>query len=214
MRRVKFRVAGSRTGMGTAGVLAGKAVPSTGRARVPGHRSHLSSGTGAPIMKRTVSVLLVVALATATLCGVGDSQEAQREGVAAPARPAGPTTSGRSARRSTRLHSPSRKAMPGPSSGSSPRMARPSNAEGGTIQGRTALESHYAARLADAPGDKLETAVETIAFLAPGVARVTGRTRETSSSGSAPRRCATRGSTSSATADGCSPAFARYRTNN
>ena len=136
-------------------------------------------------MKRTVSVLLVVALATATLCGVGDSQEARaREWPRQ--RPAGPTTSGRSVRRSMRLHGPSRTAMPGPSPALFSEDGEAIDSEGGTIQGRTALASHYAARLADAPGDKLETAVETIAFLAPGVARVTGRTRETSSSGSAP----------------------------
>jgi uncharacterized protein (TIGR02246 family) len=136
-------------------------------------------------MKRTVSAPLVVALATATLCGVGDSQEARREGVAAP-------TPGRSddertiraaidafalafqkgdARAIAALFSEDGEAI---------------DSEGGTIQGRTALESHYAARLAEAPGDKLETAAETIAFLAPGVARVSGRTRVTSSSGSAP----------------------------
>jgi uncharacterized protein (TIGR02246 family) len=60
------------------------------------------------------------------------------------------------------------------------------DAEGGTIQGRRALEEHYAARIAEAPGDKLDTSVETIVFLAPGVARVTGRTQLTPSDGSAP----------------------------
>jgi uncharacterized protein (TIGR02246 family) len=60
------------------------------------------------------------------------------------------------------------------------------DAEGGTIQGRRALEEHYASRIAEAPGDRLETNVEAIAFLAPGIARVTGRTQLTTSDGSTP----------------------------
>jgi uncharacterized protein (TIGR02246 family) len=56
-------------------------------------------------------------------------------------------------------------------------------ADGDTIQGRAALEEHYAARFADAPGDKLETTVESISFLAPGVARENGRTQTTPSGG-------------------------------
>jgi uncharacterized protein (TIGR02246 family) len=57
------------------------------------------------------------------------------------------------------------------------------DAEGDTIQGRAALEKHYAARFADGPADKLETTVESITFLAPGVAREAGRTQVTPSDG-------------------------------
>jgi uncharacterized protein (TIGR02246 family) len=60
------------------------------------------------------------------------------------------------------------------------------DAEGGTIQGRRAIEAHYAARFADGPGDKIETTVETIKFLAPGIAREDGRTRLTPSGAGTP----------------------------
>ena len=43
--------------------------------------------------------------------------------------------------------------------------------QGGTIQGRAALEEHYSARFAERPGDKIEPTIESIKFLAPGVAR-------------------------------------------
>jgi uncharacterized protein (TIGR02246 family) len=60
------------------------------------------------------------------------------------------------------------------------------DAEGGTIQGREAIAEHYAARFATSPGDKMETTIETIKFLAPGVARETGTTRDTPSAGDSP----------------------------
>jgi uncharacterized protein (TIGR02246 family) len=60
------------------------------------------------------------------------------------------------------------------------------DAEGGTIQGREAIAEHYGLRFAGSPGDKLETIVETIKFLAPGVARETGVTQHTPSGGSTP----------------------------
>jgi uncharacterized protein (TIGR02246 family) len=60
------------------------------------------------------------------------------------------------------------------------------DAEGGTIQGRAAIEAHYAARFADSPGEKLESAIESISMLAPGVARVTGRTQDIPSGGGSP----------------------------
>lgn len=59
------------------------------------------------------------------------------------------------------------------------------NAEGGTIQGRKALAEHYAARIASSPGDRLTIVAESIATIAPGVARVLGRTRMAPSDGSA-----------------------------
>jgi uncharacterized protein (TIGR02246 family) len=60
------------------------------------------------------------------------------------------------------------------------------DAEGGTIRGRPALAQHYAARLADAPGERLETTVESLNIVAPGVARASGRTIVTPSAGGTP----------------------------
>jgi uncharacterized protein (TIGR02246 family) len=55
--------------------------------------------------------------------------------------------------------------------------------EGNSIQGRDALQSHYAARFNANPGETIETTVETIKFLAPGVARANGRIQITPSDG-------------------------------
>jgi uncharacterized protein (TIGR02246 family) len=60
------------------------------------------------------------------------------------------------------------------------------DAEGGTIQGKAAIAEHYIARVAADSDDKIETTVETIKFLAPGVARQTGVTRYTASGESSP----------------------------
>jgi len=60
------------------------------------------------------------------------------------------------------------------------------DADGGTIQGRAAIAEHYAARFSVSPGDKMETTVESIKFLAPGVARETGVTQHTPSGGDSP----------------------------
>jgi len=60
------------------------------------------------------------------------------------------------------------------------------DAEGGTIQGREAIGEHYAARFATGPGEKMEATIETIKFLAPGVARETGVTQHTPSGGDTP----------------------------
>ena len=57
------------------------------------------------------------------------------------------------------------------------------DAEGGSIAGRDALRDHYAARFASGPGDKVETTVDSIKFLAPGVAREAGRTTVSPSGG-------------------------------
>jgi uncharacterized protein (TIGR02246 family) len=58
------------------------------------------------------------------------------------------------------------------------------DAEGSAIQGRAALEEHYAERFAASPGEKIGTTIESIHFLAPGVARATGHTQVTASDGS------------------------------
>jgi uncharacterized protein (TIGR02246 family) len=60
------------------------------------------------------------------------------------------------------------------------------DAEGGSIQGRQALADHYAGRFADGPGDKIDTTIESIKTLAPGVVRSTGRTETTPSAGGTP----------------------------
>jgi uncharacterized protein (TIGR02246 family) len=56
--------------------------------------------------------------------------------------------------------------------------------DGDAIQGREALEAHYAARFADAPGGRIETGVEAIRPLAPGIVTVSGRSRVLASDGS------------------------------
>lgn len=53
------------------------------------------------------------------------------------------------------------------------------DADGHTIQGRPALEHHYATRFAVVAPAKVDTTIESVRLLAPGVARVTGRTRIT-----------------------------------
>jgi uncharacterized protein (TIGR02246 family) len=58
--------------------------------------------------------------------------------------------------------------------------------EGETIQGRKAIEEHYASRFAEGAGDKFETAIESIKLIAPGIARVQGRSQITPSNGGPP----------------------------
>jgi uncharacterized protein (TIGR02246 family) len=58
------------------------------------------------------------------------------------------------------------------------------DAEGHAIQGREALEAHYAQRFADSPDLKMESDVEVITILAPGVARVIGKSKLVPSDGS------------------------------
>jgi uncharacterized protein (TIGR02246 family) len=58
------------------------------------------------------------------------------------------------------------------------------DADGNAIQGREALEAHYAQRFADSPGLKLESDVEVVRILAPGVARVTGKSKLVPTDGS------------------------------
>jgi uncharacterized protein (TIGR02246 family) len=55
-----------------------------------------------------------------------------------------------------------------------------------TIQGRQALAEHYGSLFSENPGDKLETTIEAIKILAPGVAREMGRTQITPSDGGTP----------------------------
>jgi uncharacterized protein (TIGR02246 family) len=53
------------------------------------------------------------------------------------------------------------------------------DADGRTIQGRPALEQHYTARFKAGVPAKIVTTIDSVRLLAPGVARVTGRTRIT-----------------------------------
>ena len=142
-------------------------------------------------MKRTVPALLVVPLAAGILCGAGDSQEIRREGVGAGSgvgqQPAARADDERAIRQAIDAFDQAfvkgdAKAI----AGFFTEEGEAIDSEGSTIQGRAALEEHYGARLAGSPGDRLETAVEAISFLAPGVARVTGRTLLRPSDGSTP----------------------------
>jgi uncharacterized protein (TIGR02246 family) len=142
-------------------------------------------------MKRTVSTLLAFGLAAGTLCGAGDPQEIRREGAGTGGGVAGQPSARAEDERAIRetidgFAAAFQRRDPKAIAGLFTEDGEAVDAEGGTIQGRRALEEHYAGRIAEAPGDKLETTVETIASLAPGVARVTGRTRVTPSDGSAP----------------------------
>ncbi len=55
--------------------------------------------------------------------------------------------------------------------------------EGEPIRGREALEAHYTERFAANPGEKLETAIDLIHFLAPEVVRLDGRSTLVPASG-------------------------------
>jgi uncharacterized protein (TIGR02246 family) len=57
------------------------------------------------------------------------------------------------------------------------------DAEGHAIHGREALEAHYARRFADSPSTKIKSDVERITVVAPGVARVIGRSQLAPSEG-------------------------------
>lgn len=57
---------------------------------------------------------------------------------------------------------------------------------GGAIRGRAALQAHYAERFAAEPGEKLETRIELIHFLAPEVARQDGHSKLIPANGGLP----------------------------
>ena len=142
-------------------------------------------------MKKLVSGLAGVILAAGALCGVGDSQEPRRGEVGAGAgvalQPSGRGDDERAIREAIDSFAGSfEKGDARAIAGLFTEDGEAVDAEGGTIQGRSALEEHYAARFEASPGDKMASTVETIASLAPGVARVTGRTQVTPQDGSAP----------------------------
>jgi uncharacterized protein (TIGR02246 family) len=60
------------------------------------------------------------------------------------------------------------------------------DADGAAIRGREALEAHYAERFVANPGEKLETTIELIHFLAPEVARQDGRSKLIPTNGGGP----------------------------
>src|SRR6185312_4518580 len=145
----------------------------------------------APFMKSPISTLLAAGLAAGILCGAGDSQEIRREGVGSGSGVAKQTAGRAEDERAIRemiegFARAFQQRDPKAIAGLFTEDGEAVDADGGTIRGRRALEGHYAARIDEAPGDKLETTAETIAFLAPGIARVTGRTQLTPSNGSAP----------------------------
>jgi uncharacterized protein (TIGR02246 family) len=142
-------------------------------------------------MKRTVLAVFVVALAGGARFAVGVAQDVRRDGggaaTGAAVQPAGRAGDERAIREAIgeftkAFQRGDAKAIVGLFTEDGEAV----DAEGGTIQGRSALEEHYAGRIAEAPGDKLDIVVEAISFLAPGVARVTGRTQVSSTDGSAP----------------------------
>jgi uncharacterized protein (TIGR02246 family) len=142
-------------------------------------------------MKRTFLAVLVVALVAGALWRVGVSQEVRRErgdastGSAVP--PAARAEDDRAIREAIdaftkAFREGNAKAIVGLFSEDGEAV----DAEGNTIHGRSALEEHYAGRIAEAPGDKLDITVQAISFLAPGVAQVSGSTQVTPSDGTAP----------------------------
>lgn len=141
-------------------------------------------------MKRTVSAILGVALAAGSLCGAGDSQEAGREGAGAV--PGGaPPAATRPEERVIRqaIDEFAQAFARGDARAIAGLFTEEGEAvdpDGATIKGRAAIEDHFAQRLGGAPGDRLEATVEAVSFLAPDVARVTGRTRLRPSDGSVP----------------------------
>jgi uncharacterized protein (TIGR02246 family) len=145
-------------------------------------------------MSRTTSTLIAGTLTAVTLCAGGRSQDVRRDGVAS----AGAGAASQSVVRSDEeraireaIDAFSRAFQRGDARAIAGQFAEDGEAidpEGNAIQGRQALEEHYAARMAGAQGDKLDVTVEKVARLAPGIARVTGRTQVAPSDGSAPIR--------------------------
>jgi uncharacterized protein (TIGR02246 family) len=60
------------------------------------------------------------------------------------------------------------------------------DADGATLAGRQAIEEHYGSRFGSGSGEKVASTVESVKLLAPGVARVTGRTEVTLEGGAPP----------------------------
>jgi uncharacterized protein (TIGR02246 family) len=142
-------------------------------------------------MSRTVSALFVGTLTAVTLCAGGRSQDIARPGAAGrtegAARPSVAPDDDRSIREALAAFAAAfQRGDARAIAGLFTEDGEAIDTEGGAIQGRPAIEEHYAARIAGAQGDRLEDTVETIAPLAPGVARVTGRTQLTPSDGSTP----------------------------
>jgi uncharacterized protein (TIGR02246 family) len=142
-------------------------------------------------MKRTVSALLLAGLSAGSLSGAGDSQDVRSERIgpssAVASQAAVQADDEKAIRRA--IGTFDRAFLKGDARAIAGLFAEEGEAldtDGVAIQGRAALEEHYGSRMAGSSGDKLETAAEAISFLAPGVARVIGRTKFQPSDGSAP----------------------------
>jgi uncharacterized protein (TIGR02246 family) len=145
--------------------------------------------TGATTMKRSVSALLGMAIAAGGLCGAGDSQESGRDGgrpgPAGVSPAAGRPEDERAIRHSVDAFGQAfARGDARTIAGLFTEEGEAIDPEGATIKGRAAIEEHFAQRLGGSTGDRLETNVETVSFLAPGVARVAGRTQLRPSDGS------------------------------
>lgn len=142
-------------------------------------------------MKKTVSAILGVALAAGSLCGAGNPQEAGREGGGVGQVGAAPAAARSDDERAIReaIDAFAQAFARGDARAIAGLFTEEGEAidpEGATIKGRAAIEEHFAQRLGGASGDRLETTVETVSILAPGVARVAGRTQLRPADGSVP----------------------------
>ncbi len=142
-------------------------------------------------MKRIVSSLLVFAAAAGSLCGASGPQEARRDGVEAGSgvapRSVGRADDERAIREAIEAFTQAFQKGDAPAlAGLFTEEGEAIDAEGGTLKGRAAIEDHYRGRLSESSGDRLEVTVESISFLSPDLARVTGQTRLRSSNESVP----------------------------
>lgn len=133
-------------------------------------------------MRRTSSALLAAVVASGALCGVGTPQESPRggsPGAAAVAKAAAARSEDESGVRDA-IDAFARAFAKGDAkaiAGLFTEDGEAIDAEGEAIQGRAALERHYESRIAGGPRAALEIRAESVSMIAPGVARVAGRTR-------------------------------------
>ncbi len=143
-------------------------------------------------MKRIVSSLVVLAAAAGSLYGASEPQEAPRVGVH-PGSGGEPRSLGRAEdeRAIREVIATFTQAF---QKGDAAALARlfteegeAIDTEGGTLKGRAAIEEHYRGRLSESSGDRLDVTVESVSFLSPDLARVTGLTQLRPSTGTVPQ---------------------------